>query len=61
MALSQAQFDTILQRYEATRLKNQHILNQRREYVYKNVEGYKELDDSVVSVSNGHGSQENVR
>ena len=51
MALTQAQFDTSLQRYEATRLKNQHILNQRREYVYKNVEGYKELDDSVVSVS----------
>ena len=51
MALTQAQFDTILQRYETTRLKNQHILNQRRDYVYKNVEGYKELDDSVVSVS----------
>ena len=51
MALSQAQFDTILQRYEVTRLKNQHILNDRRDYVYKNVEGYKELDDSVVSVS----------
>ncbi|MBO4679903.1 MAG: ATP-binding protein [Lachnospiraceae bacterium] len=51
MALSQAQFDTILQRYEVTRLKNQHLLNERRDYVYKNVEGYKELDDSVVSVS----------
>lgn len=51
MALSNAQFDTILNRYEATRLKNHRILSERREYVYKNIEGYKELDDSAVSIS----------
>ncbi len=51
MALSGSQLDTILHRYEVTRLKNQHLLSERRDYVYKNVEGYKELEDSTVSVS----------
>lgn len=51
MALSNTQFETILHRYEVTRLKNHHLLTERREYVYKEVEGYKELEDSTVSVS----------
>lgn len=51
MALSGAQFDTILNRYEVTRLKNHRLHEERREYVYKNVEGYKELEDSTVSIS----------
>jgi len=51
MALSNAQFSKILHRYEITRLRNHHLLEERREYVYKNVEGYKELEDSTVSVS----------
>lgn len=51
MALTNAQFSTILHRYDATRLKNHHIHEERLAYVYSHVEGYKELDDSVVSVS----------
>lgn len=51
MALDTAQFNTILHRYEATRLKNHHLLQERREYVYQHVDGYKELEDSTVSVS----------
>lgn len=51
MALSNAQFEKILHRYDVTRLKNHHLQEERRDYVYKNVTGYKELDDSTVSVS----------
>ncbi len=51
MALTNAQFSTILHRYELTRLKNHKILEERREYVYANITGYKELEDSTVSVS----------
>lgn len=51
MALTNAQFDKILHRYDVTRLKNHRLLEERREYVYKNVTGYKELEESTVSVS----------
>lgn len=51
MAISNSQMDTILKKYEDTRLKNFHIQESRREHVYKVVDGYKELDESTVSVS----------
>lgn len=51
MALTNAQFEKILHRYDITRLKNRHLSEERRNYVYKNVTGYKELDDSTVTVS----------
>lgn len=51
MALSNTQYDSIIHEYDVARLSNHHLLEQRREYVYENVEGYKELDSSVVSVS----------
>lgn len=51
MALANAQMNVILKRYDDTRLKNYHIQEGRRERVYATVVGYKELDDSTVSVS----------
>ncbi|MBR6003623.1 MAG: ATP-binding protein [Lachnospiraceae bacterium] len=51
MALTSAQYSTIMQRYEVTRLKNYHLLEERRKHVYETIEGYKELDESTVSVS----------
>lgn len=51
MALTNSQFDNILRRYENTRLKNHRILEERRNYVYNNVEGFRELDESTVTVS----------
>ena len=51
MGLSNERFNEIQREYETIRLKNRHALEERRDYVYKNVEGYKELDDSVVSIS----------
>lgn len=51
MAISNSQMDTILKKYEDTRLKNFHLQQARKEQVYKTVDGYKELDESTVSVS----------
>lgn len=51
MGLSNEKYNEIQREYETIRLKNRHTLEERRDYVYKNVEGYKELDDSVVSIS----------
>ena len=51
MGLTNEQYDEISREYENIRLKNRHIAESRRDYVYKNVEGYRELDDSVVSIS----------
>lgn len=51
MAVSNAQMDIILRQYEDTRLKNHHIHEQRVQYVYDHVDGYKELDESTVTVS----------
>ncbi|MCQ2520006.1 MAG: ATP-binding protein [Lachnospiraceae bacterium] len=51
MGLTNAQYDAIIKDYDNTRMENRHILEKRREYVYSHVDGYKELDDSVISVS----------
>lgn len=51
MALTTSQYNTIIHRYDATRNKNRRLLEERRSYVYSNVVGYKELEDSTVSVS----------
>ena len=51
MSLSGTQYSTILHRYEMNRLKNHHLLEERRQYVYENVDGYKELEDSTISLS----------
>lgn len=51
MALTNSQMESILRQYEETRLANQHILAKRKDYVYDNVTGYKDLEDSMVSLS----------
>lgn len=51
MALTNSQFDSIMRKYENTRLRNYHELEARRKFVYANVDGYKELDESTVTVS----------
>lgn len=57
MALTNAQYETISRGYEARRLKNLHLLNERKDYVYSHVDGYKELEDSVAGVSVEHGKR----
>ena len=51
MALTNAQYDTILRGYEQTQDRNRHLLEERRREVYDAVPGYRDLDASVGSVS----------
>lgn len=51
MALSKEQYTKIMRRYEVIRLNNHHLLEERRKYVYENVDGYKELEESTITVS----------
>lgn len=51
MALTNAQYDSIIKKYDETRMENSRILSDRKDYVYENVDGFKELDESVISLS----------
>lgn len=51
MPLTNSQYESILRNYEGRQTKNRHILNERIEQVYTQVNGYKELDSSVSSIS----------
>ncbi len=51
MALNKMQYESIIKGYERTRDRNRHLAEERRNLIYKNVPAYKELDESVASVS----------
>lgn len=51
MALTNSQHDTIIRGFEARQNRNRRLLEERTAYVYSHVEGYKEIDESVSSVS----------
>ncbi len=51
MSLTNSQYDAIMYKYEKTRLENHRILEERRQYVYDHVDGYREIDDLVISYS----------
>ncbi len=57
MALTNSQYDTIIKGFEAKQSKNRRLLEERTAYVYSHVEGYKELDKSVSSVSIAQGKK----
>ena len=57
MALTNSQYDTIIRNYEAKQNKNRRLLSDRTAYVYANVEGYKEIDESIASISVEHGKK----
>lgn len=57
MALTNAQYETISRGYEKRRMKNYHLQSERRDYVYANVDGYKELEESVAGLSVEHGKR----
>ncbi len=50
MSLSNSQYESIIRGYEQTRDANRHLEMQRREQVYRDVPGYRELDDSVSTL-----------
>ncbi|MCM1262270.1 MAG: ATP-binding protein [Butyrivibrio sp.] len=51
MSLTNTQYDIILRDYENKQLKSRHELERKMEYVYDNVPGYRELEDSVAAIS----------
>lgn len=57
MALTNSQYDTIIRGFEARQNRNRRLLEERTAYVYANVEGYKELDESIASVSVEQGKK----
>lgn len=57
MALTNSQYNTIIRDYEDRQTKNRHILEERTAYVYQNVDGYRELDDSISSISVSQGKK----
>lgn len=54
MALTKAQYDTIMRNYEERQTRNMRLLMQRREQVYAQLPEYKELEDSVGTTSVAH-------
>lgn len=51
MALSNAQYETIIRGYERTRDNNRYLLDARHREVYAAVPGYQELEESVSTLS----------
>lgn len=51
MPLNNTQYDSILRTYEEKQNRNRHIQEERLAYAYEHVDGYRELDESVSSVS----------
>ena len=51
MALSNSQYDTIIRSYEDRQNQNRHLLSQRTAYVYRQIDGYRQLCESIAAVS----------
>ncbi len=51
MPLNNTQYDAIIRTYEEKQNKNRHLLEERRARIYAHVDGYKEMDDSIASIS----------
>ena len=57
MPLSNSQYDSIVHTYEEKQNRNRHLLEERRNHVYKHIDGYRELEDSISSVSVAQGKK----
>lgn len=57
MPLTNAQYESIMRKYEDRQAKNRRLLSLRTGQVYEQVKGYKELDLSVSSVSVEYGKR----
>lgn len=57
MALSNAQYDLLLRKYEATQTKNRHLMEERKREVRDKVKGYADLCDSIASISVAQGEK----
>lgn len=57
MPLTNLQYESIRRNYEERQTRNRHLLDDRTKQVYQQVEGYRELDSSVASVSVEYGKR----
>lgn len=57
MALTNSQYDTIIREFEAKQNRNRRLLEERTAYVYAHIEGYREIDESIASVSVEQGKK----
>lgn len=57
MPLNNTQYDSIIRTYEEKQNKNRHTLEERRRYVYEHIDGYRELDASISSISVEQGKK----
>jgi len=54
VALSNLQYESIIKGYEQTRDVNRRLLEERREYVYRHIPDFEELETSVGSIALAH-------
>lgn len=57
MSLNNSQYKAILHKYDRTRDYSRYLLEQRRAEVYAKIDGYRELDEAVASVSVEYGKK----
>lgn len=57
MSLNNAQYDSMIHQYEITQIRNHRLLEERTNEVFSKVDGYKELSDSIASVSVSYGKK----
>ena len=57
MALTNTQYNTIMRVYEQKQTKNRHERENRLNFVYANVKGYRSLDESVATLSVSQGKK----
>lgn len=57
MGLTNAQYDILIRNYEKTRDHNRHLLQERKDFIYTHVAGYRELEDSIGSLSVDYGKK----
>ena len=57
MALSNSQYNAIMRVYEERQTRNRHSLEERTARVNQQVEGYRELSDSIAAISVTQGKK----
>lgn len=55
MSLNNAQYESILRTYEEKQLNSRHVLEMRYEEVYRKAPSYKDLEDTISSISVSQG------
>ncbi|MEG1848467.1 MAG: ATP-binding protein [Lachnospiraceae bacterium] len=57
MSLNNTQYESIMRRYEETQLANRHLLNERIKQVYEKIPAYRDIEDTISSISVSQGKK----